>query len=149
MNDLVKEVILELSQDKVSMPEMEISLLASTFGDRSMIKQVWINLLSNAIKYSSKNLTPIVKVGSHRDRESVIYSVSDNGVGFDMKYYEKLFKVFQRLHRPSDFSGTGIGLALVQRIIEKHQGRVWAEAKVNEGATFFFSIPTKGKEANH
>jgi two-component system, sensor histidine kinase and response regulator len=106
-----------------------------------MMRQVWINLLSNAFKYTQKREQARIEVGSHPNGEETIYYVRDNGVGFDMKYADKLFGVFQRLHRPEDFQGTGVGLALVKRIIDKHNGKIWVEAAENEGATFYFSLP--------
>jgi signal transduction histidine kinase len=146
MNTIVQEVFKDLLQDNNGKHRIDIQPMEPAFGDLSMIKQVWVNLLSNAVKYSAKNPNPVIKVGCNTEGDTVVYFVSDNGAGFDMKYYDKLFKVFQRLHRPKDFEGTGIGLALVQRIIEKHKGRVWAEAKENEGASFFFTIPAKYPE---
>jgi signal transduction histidine kinase len=110
--------------------------------DHALITQVWINLISNAIKYSEKKANPTVEVGSSLNNREVIYYVKDNGAGFNMEYSDKLFGVFQRLHKENEFQGTGIGLALVKRIVMKHHGRVWAEGKVNEGATFYFSLPT-------
>lgn len=109
--------------------------------DHALISQVWVNLLSNAIKYSSKKVQPVVEIGSSRTQEEVIYYVKDNGSGFNMNYAPKLFGVFQRLHKESEFPGTGIGLALVKRIVTRHHGRVWAEGKLNEGAVFYFSLP--------
>jgi PAS domain S-box-containing protein len=110
-------------------------------GDKSMLRQVWANLLGNAIKYSSKTTYPQVEVGARCDNSATIYYLKDNGTGFDMKYSNKLFGVFQRLHRHDEFEGTGLGLALAKRIVNKHGGEIWAEASVNAGATFYFSIP--------
>jgi len=108
-----------------------------------MIRQVWINLISNAIKYTQRTINPSIEIRSYVDRGNTVYSIRDNGVGFDMKYIGKLFGVFQRLHKLEDFDGTGVGLAIVYRIISKHGGKVWAEGTVNEGAMFFFSVPGK------
>ena len=108
-----------------------------------MMHQVLINLLSNAIKFSHDKSPAIVKVGCSIQGEEAIYFVSDNGAGFDMRFAGKLFGVFQRLHNVDEFEGTGIGLAIVKRIINRHGGRVWAEGKLNEGATFYFALPVK------
>lgn len=143
MNALVKEVIDELTPAGAAHQTVEFQLghLLPASGDFSMMKQVWVNLISNAIKYSSKKEKTIIAVKSRADNGNIIYWVKDNGVGFDMTYYDKLFGVFQRLHKPTDFEGTGVGLAIVERIVSKHNGKVWAEAQPNEGATFFFSLP--------
>ena len=117
--------------------------LPAAKGDRALLRQVWFNLLSNAVKYSSERLTPIIEWAGYSDEAEIVYYVKDNGVGFDMQYYDKLFSVFQRLHRAEDFAGTGIGLAIIKRIITRHGGRVWAEGKVNEGAVFYFTLPRK------
>ena len=109
--------------------------------DSKMMRQVWMNLISNALKYSSKEEIITIDVSAVENNDNIVYSIKDNGVGFDMKYKEKLFGVFQRLHKPTDFEGTGVGLALVQRIIKRHGGDVWGESVVGQGATFFFSIP--------
>lgn len=121
--------------------DIHVDPLPDVKGDSSMLRQVFINLISNALKYSRKKEDPRVNIGSYRENGHVVYFVKDNGAGFDMKYYDKLFGVFQRLHNAADFEGTGVGLALVQRIIKKHGGKVWAEGKVDEGATFYFSVP--------
>ncbi len=110
--------------------------------DIMMIRQVWENLISNAVKYSRKKDVAIIEIGSSIGNNEVIYFIKDNGVGFDMAYVNKLFGVFQRLHTIQDFEGTGVGLAIVYRIVTRHGGRVWTEAEVNKGATFFFTIPT-------
>jgi light-regulated signal transduction histidine kinase (bacteriophytochrome) len=106
-----------------------------------MIDVVLTNLISNALKYSCKRNEPIIEVGGFKEGEQNVYFVKDNGVGFDMQSAGKLFDVFQRLHSKAEFEGTGVGLALVRRIIERHGGRIWADAKVDEGATFSFALP--------
>ncbi|HEX6550133.1 MAG TPA: ATP-binding protein [Gammaproteobacteria bacterium] len=119
--------------------------LPNADGDPAMLTQVWSNLIGNALKYSSRNPAPEVTVaGELRDGEC-IYSVQDNGVGFDMKYYGKLFGVFQRLHSDAEYPGTGVGLAIAQRIVTRHGGRIWAEATPGQGATFRFSLPREAR----
>lgn len=119
-----------------------IEPLPAAWGDASLIRQVWVNLLSNALKYSRGRDQPVVEVSGHAESGANVYRVKDNGAGFDMKHYDKLFGVFQRLHSAAEFPGTGIGLSIVQRVIARHGGRVWAEGKVGGGAVFFFSLPT-------
>lgn len=111
------------------------------YGDYSLIKQVWINLIGNALKFSSKKPTPNLEIGSFQKDGEVVFYVKDNGVGFDMHYANKLFEVFQRLHSVNEFEGTGVGLAIVHRILTRLNGRVWAESTVGEGATFYFTLP--------
>ncbi len=123
--------------------QVEIEPIPPATGDRAMMHQVFVNLLSNAIKFSRNKETPIIKVGGSIKENEAIYYVKDNGAGFNMEYADKLFGVFQRLHGIDDFEGTGIGLAIVKSIITRHGGRVWAEGKVNEGATIYFVLPTK------
>ena len=108
--------------------------------DYSLMYQVIYNLVSNAVKYSAKKESPQIEIGSRSEDGHEIFYVKDNGAGFDMKYYGKLFGVFQRLHTQDEFEGTGVGLAIVQRIINKQGGKVWAEGKVDEGATFYFML---------
>jgi PAS domain S-box-containing protein len=118
--------------------------LPACHADAALLKQVYINLVSNAIKYSQKTASPIIHIGYELDdNKQVVYYVRDNGVGFDMKYVDKLFGVFQRLHDAREYEGTGIGLATVQRIIRRHDGKVWAVGRVNEGATFYFTLPNR------
>jgi light-regulated signal transduction histidine kinase (bacteriophytochrome) len=141
MNQIVDEVIQELRVSGEIIPRhLTIDTLPSGNCDASLIKQVWINLLSNAIKYSGAKPEPEISIGTTHGDGKTIYYIKDNGAGFDMQYYHKLFGVFQRLHSHHEFSGTGVGLAIVNRIIHGHGGSVWAEAKVDEGATFYFSL---------
>jgi signal transduction histidine kinase len=136
----------ELQQQEKSHCKLEIDNLPPCYGDGSLLKQVWINLLSNAIKYSAKNPDPIIQIGFRQEGEKIIYIVRDNGAGFDMKYAGKLFGVFQRLHNYEEYQGTGIGLALVKRILNKQGGDIWAEAELGKGACFYFSMPVKVEE---
>lgn len=122
-----------------------ISDLPKIRGDRMLLRQVWVNLISNAVKSSSKTDEPLVEMWASRDDHQTTYHVRDNGVGFDMAYRDKLFGVFQRLHRQDEFAGTGVGLAIVMRIVKRHGGTVRAEARLGEGATFSFSLPTAGQ----
>ena len=110
-------------------------------GNSSLLRQVWINLLSNAVKFSAKAEQPRIEVGGYPEGAAQVFYVRDNGAGFDMKYYDKLFGVFQRLHRSDEYPGTGVGLAIVQRVVSKHGGKVWAQGAVKQGATFFFTLP--------
>jgi PAS domain S-box-containing protein len=131
----------EINKTLVHRAAIMIEDLEPAFADYSMMSQVFINLISNALKFSSKVEKPVVRIHSERVNNEIVYSVKDNGVGFDMQYVGKLFNVFQRLHSLEDFEGTGVGLAIVQRIVKKHGGRVWAESKLGEGATFYFTLP--------
>jgi signal transduction histidine kinase len=141
MHALMLDSWSELKKSTDHTAEIKLNELHPALADASLVQQVVINLLSNAVKYSSKKINPVIEVKSERKDNEIIYSVMDNGVGFDMQYYAKLFGVFQRLHSSTDFEGTGVGLAIVHRIITKHGGRVWAEGKLNEGAAFHFSLP--------
>jgi len=144
MGALANEVYTEV---KKSAPEKNIEFAMNTLpdseGDFDMIRQVWANLFTNAVKFTSKKEKAKIEVGSTSDGDTVTYYVKDNGAGFDMQYVGKLFGVFQRLHSVEEFEGTGIGLANVKRIVERHGGSVRAEGKVGEGATFYFTLPKK------
>jgi PAS domain S-box-containing protein len=142
METLVKSVVDELTfTADQSKPSIVISKIPPAYGNHSLLKQVWINLISNAIKYSSKKKFPVIEIGCKNDDSEIAYFVKDNGIGFDMQYVEKLFHAFQRLHNRKDYEGTGVGLAIVNHIIQRHGGRVWVEAEVEKGATFYFSLP--------
>lgn len=142
MMTLVKSTIEEFLTDDIrDRTVINIDMLPPAKGDQSLIKQVWINLISNAIKYSKNKPKIEIKIGANENDSMVVYHVKDSGVGFDMKYYDKLFGVFQRLHSQEEFEGTGIGLANIQKIVHRHNGTVWAESIPNEGACFYFSLP--------
>jgi light-regulated signal transduction histidine kinase (bacteriophytochrome) len=142
MDDLVQLIREELVFDEgENIPNFTVTPLPPIKGDESLIKQVWINLISNAIKYSKNKATTNLEIGTLKKGNFIIYYVKDEGAGFDMQYYGKLFGVFQRLHSQKEFEGTGIGLAIVQKIINRHNGTVWAESVLNEGTTFYFSLP--------
>ena len=144
MNALVGHVRQELiSQEGNRKIEFTVKPLKEVQGDLSMMRQVWINLISNALKYSRKQEVSRIEIGCKQEDNHSVYYIQDNGVGFDMKYSDKLFGVFQRLHKIEEFDGTGVGLALVHRIVSRHGGKIWAEAHVNEGATFFFFVPSQ------
>ncbi len=141
INKVIDTVLSEINQSTTHNAEIKFSNLLPAIADYNLLQHVFTNLLSNAIKYSSKKENPLIEIKSVQKNRELIYSVGDNGVGFDMQYVNKLFGVFQRLHSDEEFSGTGVGLAIVQRIIQKHDGKVWAEGKEGQGATFFFSLP--------
>lgn len=149
----------ELTKSKVSIKDMVLSIweeqkrtekgrkikfilnnIDEAFADQVTMRQVWTNFISNAIKYTKTKEEAIIEIGSEDRGNELVYYIKDNGAGFDMKYYDKLFGVFQRLHSFHEFEGTGVGLAIVQRVISKHGGKIWAEAEVNKGATFYFSL---------
>jgi PAS domain S-box-containing protein len=139
--DLVNQALEMLAGEKQGRKvDIKIGKLPMCQGDATLLRQVWVNLLSNALKFSRHRKLTKIKIDTlHKDDEVVFY-VKDNGTGFDMKYADKLFGVFQRLHRSEDFEGTGVGLAIVQRIIRRHGGRIWVNAEVDKGATFYFTI---------
>lgn len=143
MLDLVHSVREELLFEAgENIPAFKVGELLPAMGDQSLIKQVWINLISNAIKYSKYKEKTTIEIVAHQAGNFIIYKIKDEGAGFDMEYYDKLFGVFQRLHSQDEFEGTGIGLAIVQKIVQRHNGTVWAKSKLNEGTSFYFSLPS-------
>ena len=143
LEQLVKEALSEVQQETDGRKiDWRIGALPNLYGDRSMLRLALVNLVSNAVKFSRKRPQAEIEIGcTDGKQEEIVVFIKDNGVGFDMKYVNKLFGVFQRLHRTEEFEGTGIGLATVQRIIHRHGGRIWAEGLVDKGATFYFSVP--------
>jgi signal transduction histidine kinase len=142
LRQLVNEVVEEMRPDLAGRTvSWRIGDLPDLYCDRSMLRMVFMNLITNAIKFTLPRERAEIEIGSFEDARGLVLFVRDNGVGFDMKYSNKLFRVFQRLHRSEEFEGTGIGLATVQRIIQRHGGTVWAEGSVNGGATFFLAVP--------
>jgi PAS domain S-box-containing protein len=142
MNQMVNQIVGELESARKVDTRVTMHDLPAAAADKVLINQVWANLISNAFKYSSKKAEPVVEIGAMSYDTHIEYYVKDNGAGFSMEYANKLFGVFQRLHRSEEFEGTGVGLAIVYRIVTKHGGRVWAEASVDVGATFHFTLPT-------
>lgn len=140
MGELAKSVFDELG-DLVPGRTLVLKPLPQVRADKAMIRQVFVNLLSNAFKFTKSKGHGVIEIGGVAKEEKIVYYVKDNGIGFDMQDANKLFNVFQRLHNPDEFEGTGVGLAIVKRIINRHGGWVWAEGRVNEGATFYFSLP--------
>ncbi len=148
MQALAAEALEEVKASGTDAARTAIDLgpLPPAWGDRALLRQVWVNLLSNAVKYSSRSAQPMVAVSGQATEAEVSYSVRDNGVGFDMRYYDKLFGVFQRLHGHDQFEGTGVGLAIVKRIVARHGGRVWAQSEPDQGALFQFALPCAEEE---
>jgi signal transduction histidine kinase len=142
MTRLAREVASE--QAALLRSPVEIGQLPSIRGDAVLLRQVWINLIANAVKYSSKEHDARIVVSATSEPQRVVYCVRDNGVGFDMRNVGELFGVFRRLHRTDEFPGTGVGLAIVKRIVERHGGTVWADARLGEGAAFSFALPADG-----
>jgi light-regulated signal transduction histidine kinase (bacteriophytochrome) len=141
MNAITDSVVTELRIHTPAHVSINTKPLAAAEGDSNMIRLLICNLVSNAIKYSLKKELPVIEIGSFEENKRTVYYVKDNGVGFDMKYYDKLFGVFNRLHSKHEFEGTGVGLALVDRIVKRHGGEVWGESRMDEGAVFYFSLP--------
>jgi two-component system sensor histidine kinase/response regulator len=142
MNILVAEIVDEIKTAQLNKNvRWKIGELLPVEGDKELLRQVLTNLISNAIKYSAKRDQPEVEIGCQLNHKLVTYFIKDNGAGFNMKYKDKLFGVFQRLHEDDEYEGIGIGLAIVQRIVTRHGGTIWAEGEVDKGATFYFSVP--------
>jgi signal transduction histidine kinase len=141
MAELARQVLIQLDEEnRARHIQVDLAELPPCLGDEAMLRQVWYNLLSNAYKFTRKRDPAVVTIGYRKEADQVIYFVRDNGDGFDMHHAEHLFGVFQRLHRADDFEGTGIGLAITQRILQRHAGRIWADAQPDEGATFYFTL---------
>jgi PAS domain S-box-containing protein len=146
MGRLAQSVVEELQREhRGRAVEVRVGELPPCQGDAALLKQVWVNLLSNAFKYTRQRDPAVIEIGCERKGGETVYFVRDNGTGFDMQYAHKLFGVFQRLHRVEDYEGTGVGLAIVQRVVHRHGGRVWAEAAVERGATFYFTLKGETK----
>jgi len=137
---LVESLLPDLVQSGRSI-EWRILDLPGCMGDPALLRQVYANLIGNAVKYSAPRAAAIIEVGGSRSGHESTYYVKDNGVGFDMQYADRIFGVFQRLHTPDEFDGAGLGLAIVKRIVERHGGRIWCDARLGQGATFYFTIP--------
>ena len=147
LNQLVEEAINTLEAETKGRDIVwKVDQLPEVYGDPAMLRIVFATLISNALKFTRTRPQARIEIGCTTKKNEIIFSVKDNGVGFDMQYADKLFRVFQRLHPAKEFEGTGVGLANVQRIIQRHGGRTWAEGKVDEGATFYFSLPTIKQE---
>ncbi|MCX8083310.1 MAG: ATP-binding protein [Calditerrivibrio sp.] len=141
VNHLVRDILEQLANIYVfSKYHIQVNPLTNCYGDAILLKQVFYNLIENALKYSSKVDSPKIEIGSYVEGDWVVYYVRDNGVGFDSQYKHKLFTLFQRLHQSSQFSGTGVGLAIVKNILQRHGGDVWAEGEKDKGATFYFKL---------
>jgi signal transduction histidine kinase len=139
--DIIRHVLQDLQQEQAGRrAEISVGDLPPCKADPALLKQVFVNLLSNALKFTRERDVARIEVGCRQTEDGPVYFVKDNGVGFDMRYADKLFGIFQRLHRIEEYDGTGVGLAIVQRIVHRHDGRVWAEAEVNRGATFYFTL---------
>lgn len=147
MKELVRSVFYQLSTPKSrERIDFQVGHLPETISDSTLIREVWLNLISNAIKFSSKRDRAVIEVGYLQEEDNNVYFIRDNGVGFEMRYAGKLFTIFWRLHTEKEFEGTGIGLAIVQRLIHRHGGKVWAESEVDKGATFYFTLPQKKRQ---
>jgi PAS domain S-box-containing protein len=143
-NEMVQQIITELEKkNETGAIDWVVHSLSNVKGDINTIRQVWINLISNAVKYSANKSQPRIEIRSYFQKDQIVFLIKDNGAGFDNKYAGKLFRVFQRLHSNNEFEGTGVGLAIVEKIVSKHGGKVWAEGEIGKGASFYFSIPAE------
>jgi light-regulated signal transduction histidine kinase (bacteriophytochrome) len=140
MNQLTREVVTAVPKPGAE-PEVKIAKLPTVTADQALLRIALEQLISNALKFSKKQAKPVLEFGSETQNGEQVFWIKDNGIGFDMEYAEKLFQIFQKLQKEPDYPGNGIGLALVKRAIEKNNGRVWAEAKPNVGATFYVALP--------
>jgi PAS domain S-box-containing protein len=144
MTSLAKDALRDILGSRTGAPPaVAIEALPDIRGDRRMLRLTWLNLLDNAVKYAGGGAQPQITVQAHAQSNEVVYQVRDNGIGFDMRYYDKLFGVFQRLHSSADYPGTGVGLAIAERVVARHGGRIWAESTLGQGATFFFALPAE------
>jgi len=144
MGDIARSILHEVASDRErELFDIRIEKMPEVVCDSLLIKQVWQNLIENALKYSSKSKIKKIRIGSEDDNQEIRFHIRDWGSGFPDKYKHNLFGMFQRLHSEDEFAGTGVGLAIVKRIVHRHGGKVWAEGKINEGATFYFSLPRK------
>lgn len=147
---LVEDIFQELQADnQVGDIKLILHDLPPCLGDITLLRQAWFNLITNAIKYSKQEVEPTIEIGFNVQNMQTVYYIRDNGIGFDMTYIDKLFGVFQRLHNPNEYEGTGIGLAIVRSVIERHNGQVWANGVIDEGATFYFTLGNMAKEENN
>jgi light-regulated signal transduction histidine kinase (bacteriophytochrome) len=144
MTRMAREAFEEACADARRPPELRLESLPEAWGDASLVRLVWVNLLANAVKFSGRRERAVVEVDARQNDAECVYRVHDNGVGFDMRYHDKLFGMFQRLHPEGEYPGTGAGLAMVQRVLARHGGRAWGESSTGAGATFHFSLPKGG-----
>ena len=143
MNEFIQNIIDEFTLIYPNHAKIIVQPLPDAYADEEMLSNVIINLLSNAVKYSFKNEFPCIEISGSEKNGEIVYCVNDNGIGFDNKYENKLFGVFQRLHSEKEYQGTGVGLAIAKRIIEKHDGKIWAASEEGKGASFYFALPSK------
>jgi light-regulated signal transduction histidine kinase (bacteriophytochrome) len=146
MSAVAREAIASISVDSKRVIDFRVGALPPAKGDAAMVLQIFVNLISNSVKFTAGREKADIEIGALPDKTPTVYFVRDNGVGFNMKYYSRLFGVFERLHRREEFEGTGIGLAIVQKIVQRHGGTVWAESEVDKGAAFYFTLAAGAPE---